>query len=283
MSTPQLVATAWTSAGDVSPMHNPATSPVPIADRLVAIAEAGFTGFGLIADDLIAIRESIGFAALRDMAAEAALTHIEIELIERWWIPRGRLGHSYDVRDLLFEAADILCPAFIKIGSEQAARTGDLLDVVAPLRELGAQAEAHGTRIAIEPMPFSIIDTVPAGAALARAAAHPAVGLLIDAWHVFRAGTTIGDLARALTPEIIFGVELDDAADEVVGTLFEDTVHNRLLCGDGSFDLVGLIELLRYFGFRGPWGVEILSSEFRQLPVAHALKLAAESAAAVLV
>ncbi len=264
-------------------MHNPATSPVPIADRLVAIAEAGFTGFGLIADDLIAIRESIGFAALRDMAAEAALTHIEIELIERWWIPRGRLGHSYDVRDLLFEAADILCPAFIKIGSEQAARTGDLLDVVAPLRELGAQAEAHGTRIAIEPMPFSIIDTVPAGAALARAAAHPAVGLLIDAWHVFRAGTTIGDLARALTPEIIFGVELDDAADEVVGTLFEDTVHNRLLCGDGSFDLVGLIELLRYFGFRGPWGVEILSSEFRQLPVAHALKLAAESAAAVLV
>ncbi|MDZ7886182.1 MAG: hypothetical protein U5N53_26240 [Mycobacterium sp.] len=39
------------------------------------------------------------------------------------------------------------------------------------------------TRIAIEPMPFSIIDTVPAGAALARAAAHPAVGLLIDAWH----------------------------------------------------------------------------------------------------
>jgi sugar phosphate isomerase/epimerase len=65
--------------------------------------------------------------------------------------------------------------------------------------------------------------------------------------------------------------------------MFEDTVHHRLLCGDGSFDLVGLVELLRYFGFRGPWGVEILSSEFRQRPVAHALKLAAESAAAVLV
>lgn len=283
MSAPQLVATAWTSAGDVSPMHNPATSPVPIADRLAAIAEAGFAGFGLIADDLIVVRESIGFPALRDMAAEAGLTHIEIELIERWWIPRGRLGHSYDVRDLLFEAADILCPAFVKIGSEQGARTGDLLELVAPLRELGEQAEAHGTRIAIEPMPFSIIDTVPAGAGLAHAAAHPAVGLVIDAWHVFRAGTTIGDLARSLTPEIIFGVELDDAADEPVGTLFEDTVHHRLLCGDGSFDLVGLVELLRYFGFRGPWGVEILSSEFRQRPVAHALKLAAESAAAVLV
>lgn len=282
MPPPRLVATAWTSAGDVSPMHNPATSPVHIADRVAAIAEAGFTGFGLIADDLIAVRDSIGFEALRDMAAEARLTHIEIELIERWWVPRARLGHSYDVRDLLFQAADVLCPAFVKIGSEQRTRTTDLTELVAPLRELGDEAEAHGTRIAIEPMPFSIIDTVPMGAHLAHAAAHPAVGLLIDAWHVFRAGTTIGDLARSLSPEIIFGVELDDAAAEVTGSLFEDTVHNRVLCGDGSFDLGGLVDLLRYFGFNGPWGVEILSSSFRALPVREALKLAADSARAVL-
>ncbi|WP_395310857.1 sugar phosphate isomerase/epimerase [Mycobacterium sp. AMU20-3851] len=282
MAAPRLVASAWTSAGDVSPMHNPATSPVPIADRVAAIAEAGFVGFGLIADDLVAVQDSIGFAALGDMAAEAGLTHIEIELIERWWIPRGRLGHSYDVRDLLFTAADHLHPAFIKIGSEQGARNTDLSELVVPLRELGEQAQAHGTRIAIEPMPFSIIDTVPAGADLAHAAAHPAVGLVIDAWHVFRAGTTIGDLARALSPEVIVGAELDDAAEEVVGTLFEDTVHNRELCGDGSFDLVGLVDLLRYFGFQGPWGVEILSQTFRELPVADALKLAAESARRVL-
>lgn len=263
-------------------MDHPATSPVPIADRISAIAEAGFAGFGLIANDLLAIRGSLGFTALRDLAAEAGLTHIEIELIERWWIPRGRLGHSYDVRDLLFEAADVLHPAFIKIGSEQDKRTTDLTELVAPLRELAEQASAHGTRIAIEPMPFSIIDTIPAGADLARATGHPGVGLLVDAWHVFRAGTTIGDLARALTPEIIFGVELDDAAADVVGTLFEDTVHNRLLCGDGTFDLAGLVALLRYFEFQGPWGVEILSSSFRRLPVSEALKFAAESASSVL-
>ncbi|WP_264002158.1 hypothetical protein [Mycolicibacterium diernhoferi] len=41
-------------------MHNPATSPVPIADR--------------IADDPLAVRDSIGFAALSDMAAESART-----------------------------------------------------------------------------------------------------------------------------------------------------------------------------------------------------------------
>jgi sugar phosphate isomerase/epimerase len=78
-----LVATAWTSAGDTSPMRTPATSPVPITDRVAAVADAGYVGMGLIAADLAAIRSSIGFAGLRDLIAEAGLTHVEIELIER--------------------------------------------------------------------------------------------------------------------------------------------------------------------------------------------------------
>ena len=60
MTEPQLVATAWTSAGDTSPMRTPATSPVPIAERVAAVADAGYAGFRLIADDLLAIRDSIG-------------------------------------------------------------------------------------------------------------------------------------------------------------------------------------------------------------------------------
>src|SRR4051812_41245200 len=101
----RLVASAWTSAGDTSPMRVPAISPVPIAERIAAVADAGFVGMGLIADDLAAIRDSIGYPALRDMIADAGLRHVEIELIERWWIPRGEPGNSYDVRELLLEAA----------------------------------------------------------------------------------------------------------------------------------------------------------------------------------
>ena len=282
MTTAHLVATAWTSAGDTSPMHTPATSPVPIADRVAAIAAAGFCGFGVIADDLIAIRDTVGFAALREMAAEAGLIHIEIEFLERWWIPRGHTGHAYDVRDLLFEAADVLAPAMIKIGSENGLPTTDAAALAGPLRELAEQAVAHGTRVAIEPMPFSAISTVPKGAEIVAAAGHPGAGLLIDAWHVFRAGTSLEELRAALTAGMTFGVELNDAASEVIGSLFEDTVDRRLLCGDGSFDLVGLVATLRSLGFDGPWGVEILSTSHRTLPVADALKLAAESAFTVL-
>src|ERR1700754_690113 len=89
MSQAELVATAWTSAGATSPMRVPSTSPVPIAERVAAVAHAGYTGMGLIADDLAVIRDTVGFQGLRELLAEHGLTHIEIELIERWWIPRG--------------------------------------------------------------------------------------------------------------------------------------------------------------------------------------------------
>jgi sugar phosphate isomerase/epimerase len=282
MTNTELVATAWTSAGDTSPVRVPPTSPVPIVERIAAIADAGFTGLGLIADDLLAIRNSIGFSALRGLIADAGLTHVEIELIERWWIPRGESGHSYDVRDLLFEAADVLAPAFIKIGSELGPRTAHPESLIAPLRELAEQAADRGTRVAIETMPFSIISTVPMGAEIVAAADHPAVGLLVDAWHVFRADTSLQELRASLTPEMIFGVELDDADTAAIGTLFEDTVDNRLLCGQGSFDLNGLVKLLRDLEFDGPWGIEILSTSFRTLPVRDALQIAAKSALAVL-
>ena len=244
------------------------------------MADAGYVGMGLIADDLREIRDEIGFTGLRDLIAEHGLTHVEIELIERWWIPRDQTGHSHDVRDLLFEAADVLDPVFIKIGSELGTPATDLDHFVDPLRELADQAEAHGTRIAIETMPFSALATVPMGAELVRAAGHPGVGLLVDAWHVFRAGTSLD--ALGLDAGMVFGVELDDAADAVSGTMFEDTVHHRLLCGEGTFDLRGLVTAVRGTGFDGPWGVEILSSSFRKLPVREALKLAADSARSVL-
>ena len=162
------------------------------------------------------------------------------------------------MRDLLFDAADVLSPAFIKIGSENGPVTDDPLALVGPLRDLADEASEHGTRVAIQPMPFSAIATVPMGVEIVNAAGHPAAGLVIDAWHVFRAGTSLTELSAVLSPTSIFGVELNDAAAQVIGTLFEDTVERRLLCGEGSFDLRGLVAVLRGTGFDGPWGVEIV-------------------------
>ncbi|MFD8717655.1 hypothetical protein ACFV2H_06400 [Streptomyces sp. NPDC059629] len=114
---------------------------------------------------------------------------------------------------------------------------------------LAAQADGVGARLGIEFLPWSNIKTVHDGLRLVEAAGHPAGGLIIDAWHSERAGTPAAELAEVPCSRIV-GVALDDADaqvigtlfedTEVIGTLFEDTVRRRL-CGEGTFDLPGII------------------------------------------
>jgi len=72
-------------------------------------------------------------------------------------------------------------------------------------------------------------------------------------------------------PEIVFGVELDDGLAKVVGADLEDTLDNRLPCGEGIFDVPEFINAVLAIGWDGPWGIEQMSGDFRRLPVRDAL------------
>ena len=74
------------------------------------------------------------------------------------------------------------------------------------------------------------------------------------------------------------GLRLVEEAGQEAGTLFQDTVNRRRYCGEGAFDLVGMVAALRTAGWTGPWGVEILSDEHRAMTVEAALTRAADSA-----
>jgi sugar phosphate isomerase/epimerase len=129
-------------------------------------------------------------------------------------------------------------------------------------------------------MPFSMVGSLPAAAELIRSVDMPGCGLVVDYWHVFRAGTSLDELSRSLTADQVFAVELNDADAEIKGTLFEDTRDNRRLCGEGDQDVRGFISTLQGIGFEGPWGVEILSNEHRARPVREALEAAYSTALA---
>ena len=276
---PELVASCWTSAGDVAPLQSPETSPVPIAEWLEAIASTGWSGFGLAHDDLAAARATLGFPALLSLIDDAGFRYVEVELLSDWW--DESLAHQWRPKlDLLLEAAETLDARFIKVGTTIGKPLDDLDFLVEPLRRLTAEAALRGTRVALEPMPFSMVGTVPAAADLMRKVDKPGCGLVVDYWHVFRAGTTLDELSSSLEPHQILGVELNDADTEIRGTLFEDTRDNRRLCGQGDQDLPGFIRTMKSIGFDGPWGVEILSDEHRALSVQDALRAAHDTALA---
>ncbi len=279
--TEALLATCWTTAGDAAPLRGDERSPVPLRTRIEVAAAAGFRGFGVTHPDLMAAVADIGLAGVRALLDANGIEHRELELLTGWWAD-GAARHASDaVRHDLLDAAEALGARTIKVAPDVSGAAWDPDRWATELATLGHEAAEHGTRVALEFLPWSNIADVHQGRKLVEAAGHPAVGLLVDAWHVGRAGTPVSDLA-ALPAERIFGVELDDFADQQVGTMFEDTRDRRRYCGEGGFDVPGMINALRRAGWHGPWGVEILSEEHRTAPYADAVAKAFDTARGLL-
>src|SRR5699024_12300222 len=107
---------------------------------------------------------------------------------------RSKSGRE-NVEDLR-AAAQALDAAFIKIGTAAGPAVEDVEAFVAPMRDLAEEAQSYGTKVALEPLPFGLIASMPQGAELVRRVDHPAAGLIVDYWHVFRAGTSLDELRR---------------------------------------------------------------------------------------
>jgi sugar phosphate isomerase/epimerase len=276
-----LLATCWSSAGDAASDRLDLRSPVNLRERIEAASAAGFTGFGLLSADLPAAEKEYGLSGIRALLDDNGMVDLELEGIPYWWDDGPRQEESDRIRHDLLRAAEALGARHIKVTPDGDDAPWDREHWAARFAELAAQAENAGTRLGIEFFPWSNIKTLHDGLRLVEDAGHADAGVVIDAWHIERAHTPVGDLASVPLHRIV-GVELNDADAQVVGTLYEDTVHRRRYCGDGVFDLTGMIEALRKAGWNGPWGVEILSVEHRSLPVGEALGRAAASARRVL-
>ncbi|MFI5881247.1 sugar phosphate isomerase/epimerase family protein [Streptomyces sp. NPDC051554] len=278
MTADQFLATCWTTAGDAAPDEADQRSPLNLRDRVEAARVAGFTAFGLLYADLVEAEREYGIAGIRSLFEDNGIGHVELELLTDWWADGPRRAASDTVRVGMLRAIEALGARTFKIGPDVADEPWELDVWAKEFAVLAAQADGVGARLGVEPLPWSNLRTVHDGLRLVEAAGHPAGGLIIDVWHTERAHTPPAELADVPGARIV-GVELNDADSQVVGTLFEDTVHRRLLCGEGSFDLPGIVDALRTAGFRGPWGVEILSDAHRALPVREAAAAAYRSAA----
>ncbi len=275
----ELLATCWTSAGAVRPRDEPEVSPIPVEERVRAVAAGGWAGIGLAQGDLEVVAATIGIEDLARQIRTAGLRYVEVELLTDWWLDAALWRPRWE---LLTAAATTLGAGTVKLGTAFGEPVADLGPFVEPARILAREAADLGFRLALEPLPFALVGSLPQGAELARRVDHPAFGLCVDAWHVFRAGTSLKALAACLTPGLVVNVELNDADPEPIGTLFEDTRDRRRYPGEGSFDLPGFVDVLSTAGFTGPWGVEMLSDEHRGLPLEEALRRARDSTLSLL-
>jgi sugar phosphate isomerase/epimerase len=121
---PDLLATCWTSVGDVVPGRNGDVSPLSVEERVEAVANAGYRGFGIAAPDLAVVRATIGYPALAQLLEENGLRHVEVEYLQDWWTTGDRRRASDEVRELLLEAAAELGADHVKVGLGDRQDTG---------------------------------------------------------------------------------------------------------------------------------------------------------------
>ena len=103
---------------------------------------------------------------------------------------------------------------------------------------------------------------------------------LSSAWHHFRAGDGPDALA-GVAGERILAIQLDDAPREASANVIEETLHHRLLPGEGDIGVPELIRALDASGCRAPLGVEVFSDELVALPALEAGQRVAEATRAV--
>ena len=268
---PDLIASCWTAAGNADARGGKTPSPVDLRQRIEWAGATGWKGFGLLHADLVQAKGTIGLQTLKMLFDDNGIEHIELEYLLDWWTTGPARAASDQVRHDLFEAAGPLQARHIKIGPGIKGVPVEPEIMKKSWGELCLSAEQAGVSLALESAPYSYLPTVTSIVDLVTEVGNDSGGILLDIWHVARSGMDYETMVHEVPPEILFGVELNDAQHEIVGTLFEDTINCREYCGEGSLDVTAFIHAIDEIGFSGPWGVEIISNAHRALPVKEGL------------
>ena len=261
-----ILGSYWTLAGGADPSGDgDEWSPFDFEDRVEKAADVGFDGIGLWHADLEHVLERRTLDEMRDVLDVNGMRYVELEFLDHWFIAEGdeRRRDADERWELLLRAADTLDAHHIKVGNMNALEVS--VDQAADaFSRLCGEAAAHDTRVGYEMMPvdhFSDLDDV-----LAVVGGNDNGGVLLDTWHVVKMGVPF-DRLRRLSPADVVSVELNDGYLDTDYSISDETSNHRLLPGEGEFDVSGFIDALRDAGYAGPWGVEVLSAELRELPM----------------
>jgi sugar phosphate isomerase/epimerase len=278
----ELVGLYWTVSGPVEVHVGREWSTFDWRDRCEEAAKAGFRGIGIWHADLEHVLETRSLREMKHVFDAAGLDHLELEFLMDWFLDPGdeRRAASDAHRRLLFDAAAALDAHHIKVGNIPGAEC-PLEQVTERFAELCADAaDHHAAKIVYELMPFDVnVHSLDAALDVVEGAGAANGGIAIDTWHMAKLGIAPDDLKR-IPAEYLGWVELSDGRREDMDDLVDETVNHRRLPGEGEFDVPAYVEACREHGYRGPWGVEVLSEELRNLPMEEIFRRAYETTSA---
>ena len=247
-------------------------------ERIQAATAGGFTEmsiFPLDAKHWEADGQSL--TELRELLAQGGVTLTVLDplthWLPRWAIPNAMQGTDRDFVN--FDEAE-----FFRLATglgvqrmsviESFGTPYELDELVAAFARICDRAAEHDLNVQVEFMPFSGIPDLATAWEIVRRADRANGGLVFDTWHYLR-GKIDNELLRQIPGEKIFSVQLADADQAIQGgSLRNDLMHYRKAPGDGDFDLLPVVRLLRDIQGLTSVGVEVFADAFDALPAAAA-------------
>ena len=255
----------------------------PLAAKLKAVRDAGFTQIMLSARDLVGHPDGMEAAVAEVRASGLRVTGFQV--LRDF---EGLTGHLHDykmdiAKSMLEMCAALDCHLLLMCSSTSVHATGDTKALVRDLRKLAMLAIPMNIKIAYEALSWGrTVSEFPQAWDIICEADMPNLGLGFDSFHMFATNTPLEDLDM-LDPSRVFLVQLADfmwldikSVEERIAT----ARHFRVFPGEGvhSQALAALVTRLHGLGYRGDYSFEVFNDDYQQMPLPMVAQRAWKSA-----
>jgi len=233
-----------------------------LAEKLSAIAAAGFDGVEIFENDFLAFDRSpkeVG-QLVRDHGLEISLFQ---PFRDFEGMPEPQRTRTFERAKRKFELMrDMGADLVLICSSVSPIALGGIDRAADDLRELGDLAASFDIRIGYEALAWGrFVNDHRDAWEIVRRADHANVGLILDSFHTL-ARKTDPDTIRAIPGDKIFFVQLADAPAFNMDLLYWSR-HFRNMPGEGDLDVTGFMRAVAATGYDGVLSLEIFNDQFR--------------------
>lgn len=240
-----------------------------LPEKLNAIAAAGFDGVEIFDQDLLdSVRTGTTAAEIRQRCDDLGLAillyqpfrNFEGEPREQFASNMARAQQTFDLMQQLGCRKMLLCSNVSPASSADfAVQVEDLAAIAETARqsgvEIGYEALAWGAHVSLFRDAWARVDAVNS----------PALGIVLDSFHVLARGDRLGAMA-GIPPEKITFVQFADAP-WLNMDIQKWSRHFRCFPAQGALPLIEFARELTACGYRGPWSMEIFNDRYSAQPV----------------
>ncbi len=231
-------------------------------EKLEAIAAAGFKSVEFFENDLLSFAGTTIDA--RNMCADLGLDIITFQPFRDFeGLPEPQRARAFARAERKFDVmGELGCDLLLVCSNVSPQALGGIDRAAADLRELGERAAKRGLRVAYEALAWGKhVNDYRDSWEIVRRADHPAVGLVLDTFHIFARNTDLKQIG-SIPRDRIFLVQVADAP-KLDMDILQWSRHFRNLPGQGDLPLLDFMTALQTTGFDGLLSLEIFNDQFR--------------------